>query len=256
MPEPSADAESLLPSAIDALIARTGDLTPIKSDVRSQVWHLEAKPDADEPALRRDWALKRCGVPRWKAWAPPGWRLTPGHRQAFGARRLAGSSLRFAGPAAVVQRGAAEYTVVPWVEGVTLDAWWPDALPEDRLRMAGSLGRLLGMLTAHRLRNRDFKPTNLLVDAEAEVGGLPVMIDLDGVDRGGWDRDAVRSAAVLERALRRIDRVEPGEADAFDRACGEAAPKLFDSQADRIAAFREAIDAAHDARPLSYDPAP
>ncbi|MEM1446082.1 MAG: hypothetical protein AAGF84_08510 [Planctomycetota bacterium] len=258
MPEASDSTGHLSQAAVDTLIAQTQGLAPIKSDQGSQVWRLDALPDSEVPTLRRAWVLKRVALPRWKAFAPAWLKLTPGQRQRRGGAWLADTNLRYAGPAAVAVRdgGKSEVTLVPWVPGVTLDAWWPVASSEARLSMAASLGRLLGSLTALGLRNRDFKPTNLLIDAEAEAGGLPVMIDLDGVGRGGSERDAVRSAAVLERALRRIDRVEPDERDALDRACCEAAPRLFASHADRFAAFRAAIDAAHDARPLSYDPTP
>ncbi|MEM7577467.1 MAG: hypothetical protein AAF328_08330 [Planctomycetota bacterium] len=258
MPEPSADVGPLSPEAIEALIARTRGLAPIKSDNRSQVWRLDALPDSDVPALRSAWVLKRVAVPRWKTFAPAWLRLTPGQRQSWGGRLLAETNLRYAGPAAVVLRDLhkTEFTLVPWVSGETLDAWWPGATADARSAIAGSLGRLLGTLTASGLRNRDYKPTNLLVDAEAKQGALPVMIDLDGVGRGGSERDVVRSAAVLERALQRIDRVEPGERDAFVYGCCAAASELFAQHADRPAAFRRAVDDAHDARPLSYDPEP
>ncbi|MEM8782540.1 MAG: hypothetical protein AAGE65_06730 [Planctomycetota bacterium] len=150
------------------------------------------------------------------------------------------------------QRRAFEYAFVPWVEGVTLDRWWPDAASEARPRMADALGRLLGELTAGGLRNRDFKPTNLLIDAPGEAGELPVMIDLDGVGRGGSRRDAVRSAAVLDRALRRIDTVHDVELRGFAEAFVRASPRTFGAEGPD--AFLAAVAVAREARALSYDP--
>ena len=243
-------------AALDALIAGGATQTPIKHEGESAVWRWAAQPDAQDPTLRRDWVLKRAALPWWKSAAPRWMKLTPGQRQQAGSALLTGSGLRFAGPSAVVRRdgGAVEYTLVPWVQGVTLDRWWPEAPAEARRSMAESLGRLLGRLTKQNLRNRDFKPTNLLIDALAEQGGLPVMIDLDGVGRGATRREVVRSAAVLDRALRRVDTFRDEELRAFADAFCDENPATFGENPGGAGAFHSAIAQAGRARPLSYDP--
>ncbi len=244
-------------AALDTLIAAAAAQTPIKHQGGSAVWRLPAPSEAPDPALRRDWALKRVALPWWKSAAPRWMQLTPGQRQQSGSELLIGSGLRFAGPSAVVRRdgGAVEYTLVPWVQGLTLDRWWPQASAEARLGMAESLGRLLGRLTNQRLRNRDFKPTNLLVDALAEHGALPVMIDLDGVGRGGTRREVVRSAAVLDRALRRVDTVGDEELRALVEAFCDESPQTLGDNPGGAETFQRKVAEAGRARPLSYDPA-
>ncbi len=198
----------------------------------------------------REWVVKRSELNPLKRFVYRPIRRTSGWKQWLGARRLRKASLPYAGPLALALRGPDEYVVMFRLEGVTLDRWWPIASREDRRGMAEALGRQLGLMHAAGLTNRDYKPTNLII---APGAAMPVMIDLEGVRRGAAQRATLRSAAVVHRALQRVDAVEEIELSALCRGLADAAPALARGAEDRPIFLRQQLLRMHDARPLSYD---
>lgn len=214
----------------------------LKSDRRSQVHRFDA---AD-----RRWVAKRYRVREPVARLYRRLRVSPPWREWKGAARLRRIGVRAVEPLMVIdddqKPGASGVIVLPYTEGQTLhdlildtaNRTTEEAPRVQRERIARSLGRQLGRITAAGWVNRDHKPGNLIVDARCREGDEPVVIDPCGLRRRSA-RYVDRMLATLVATIIRIDRLETREALACLNAMCQADPTLApDRRARRDMAHR------------------
>jgi len=149
--------------------------------------------------------------------------------------------------------------VFPFVVGRTLNDWieqappadeWTDDLRELRCRLARAVGRQIGVLAAAGIINRDYKPTNLIVDEACQYRGAePIMID-PAVRRRRCARQVYQMLAVLVRSALAVGTVTPREAVLCLRSVLEADSSIARAQPHRLRTVARRVKAINDARLL------
>lgn len=187
-------------------------------------------------------------------------RFTPAWRQWRGAARLRSIGVCCSAPVALVhdRRSGRQTLVLPYVRGVTLHQFVADAQACDaaqRQRVAAQIGRQIGRIAAAGWINRDHKPSNLILDDNAQQGlAEPVIIDTAAIQARRHDRQVVRMLAIMDRALARAGAVSDREKLRCVREVLRADPPLAARRRQRLRWLLQQVRAMREARPLSYDP--
>ncbi len=210
-------------------------------------------------AADAQWVVKEMWDVPGRALLSSAVRATPGWRQWSGAERLAAAGLRVSRPVVLAGHGfgsvAGQTLVLPYHDGPAMSRALREAPPpeqftearrERRLRLAASLGLQAGRMIRAGYVNRDHKASNLILDAVAEHGGEPLLIDLDGLRRlrgtGRLARGQIeRMISTLYRSATDDGVILPEESTAFVEALLQEAPRLRE-HAPRLAALCGGIE--------------
>lgn len=187
-----------------------------KSDGRSTVQLIEH--------LHHQWIVKTYHDPPLKTWLYHQLGCTPAWRELQGARHLVAAGVRVNVPALLRHRGgplhARQLLLLHYVPGLSLYNLLYDDLPPDqqtidhrlwRLKLARQIGTQVGQILAAGLIHRDYKPSNLIIDAPAaQADAQPMLIDVGSV-RPGSGRDRLAMLLTLTRSSYQAGQVTSAE---------------------------------------------
>lgn len=175
----------------------------------------------------QQWVVKRYAVGGIKLRGQRLLGASPAQRETRGAAVLADLGVRCSEPI-ISWRDRGEWIVLPYVEGLSLHHWLGQrGGPSRRGRVLESVGRQAGELTCAGWINRDFKPSNLIIDEACEEDGLaPVMIDALGLRRRRSDSQIVSMLNVFVRACQRQQLVSETEKRLLIEAMSQADPSI------------------------------
>ncbi|MCX5661556.1 MAG: hypothetical protein NTW19_17905 [Planctomycetota bacterium] len=247
---------------VRTILTKDGEITPLKDDRSSLVWHLEKGV--------REWVVKQRRQNVVKALVYHAVRRSASWREWRGARRLAAVGAPARQPLVLIfdcRFGRwSETLVLPFLDVSSLDALIVEGAagappPESRQgsparrRLARVLGAQIGRITAAGLVNVDHKPTNLMmVEGVAQGRAEPVIIDTTAVVGRDGDERVVRMLYNLLRASRRVGPIGPREAMACLKAVLEVDPSLARGRPRRLRHVAQEVQRRLDAFYAEHDP--
>ncbi len=215
-------------------ILDTPPLQLFKEDRRSSVVLCEA--------LGRRWVVKTYRDHLFKMWVY-GWvRRSVAWREWRSARLLRAAGLRVVEPAALIRGpGGVERLILPHIPGQTFDRLvtgkrspcdWSDEVRALRVQLAYRIGCQVGQLAKAGYYNRDYKPTNLLLDERHPPGDEPWLIDAS-LRRLRSDRQVCVCLAIMTRSVNRVGRSTRDEYHAALRGLTKTYPVIFERRDKR-----------------------